>query len=229
MNAPRTHTIYRAGPDHYGDLGAFGALIGSAFASLSAVRWLVPGNPTVHGDLTGPGNPASRAVVFARWAELQTADALSRGHVDVIDVDHVPVAIAVWFTNPHAKPAPDYDQQLHRAVGRSHIDRFRSLEATMGAAHPSGDHHHLLLLAVRPDQQNQGHGSALLTHHHQTLDRVGVPAYLEAASPESSRLYLRHGYTHLGGPLTLPGNHAPDLWPMWRDPQRAETHQQPRL
>ncbi|MFG1924386.1 GNAT family N-acetyltransferase [Cryptosporangium sp. NPDC048952] len=210
-----TAAIHRAALDHYGDLRALGALIATAFADLSAVRWLVPG-PRAH-----------RSEIFGRWAELHIADALTRGHVDVIDgpdSSDLPLAVAVWFTNPHAAPAPDYDQQLQRAVSRTHIDRFRTLDAVMDDAHPGGlQHHHLLLLAVHPAYQDQGYGSKLLAHHHRELDDAGLPGYLEAASPDSARLYQRHGYAHLDEPLTLPGNTSPDLWPMWRNPRTTPT------
>jgi ribosomal protein S18 acetylase RimI-like enzyme len=89
----------------------------------------------------------------------------------------------------------------------------------MDQAHPHQPHHYLLFLAVRPGEQNRGYGSALLDHHHRLLDEAGTPAYLEAASLDSVRLYQRHGYAPLGQPLTLPRRSDPDLWPMWRQPQ----------
>ena len=55
-------------------------------------------------------------------------------------------------------------------------------------------------LAVRPDRQNVGIGSALLDRHHSRLDRAGIPAYLEANDPRNRDLYLRHGYTAVGDP-----------------------------
>ncbi|TQS42803.1 GNAT family N-acetyltransferase [Cryptosporangium phraense] len=210
-------TIYRAGPAHYGDLRQLGALISDAFLGLSAVRWLTKDDR--------PNAPH----VFARWSELHIADALQRGHVDLLtsndsEDDPEPLAAAVWFTNPHAEPPRDYDQQLLRAVGRRSIDRFRTLDTVMADAHPGGQHHHhLLLIAVRPGLQGGGYGSALLAHHHRLLDDAGTPAYLEAASADSARLYLRHGYTHIGEPLTLPGNDSPGLWPMWREPKTLPT------
>jgi hypothetical protein len=39
-----------------------------------------------------------------------------------------------------------------------------------------------------------------------------MPAYLEATSPDSRRLYHRHGYTDLGR-IDLPD--GPSLWRMW--------------
>ena len=69
-----------------------------------------------------------------------------------------------------------------------------------------------------PDRQNRGLGTALLAHHHRHLDRHGIGAYLDAASPNSYRLYLRHGYAPHGEPITLSGLQRRQLWPMWRQP-----------
>jgi GNAT superfamily N-acetyltransferase len=37
-------------------------------------------------------------------------------------------------------------------------------------------HHHLAILAVRPDRQGQGTGTALLAAHHGTFDWHGIAA-----------------------------------------------------
>jgi GNAT superfamily N-acetyltransferase len=76
-------------------------------------------------------------------------------------------------------------------------------------------HHHLAILAVRPDAQGQGIGTALLRAHHTTLDGTDVPAYLEASSERTRAWYLRHGYTDHGQPFHLPEG-GPPLWPLWR-------------
>ena len=64
-------------------------------------------------------------------------------------------------------------------------------------------------------------GTALLRAHHATLDRDGMPAYLEASDMRTRRLYLAHGYAACGGPLFLPG--AVVHVPMWRQPQPQQT------
>jgi ribosomal protein S18 acetylase RimI-like enzyme len=86
--------------------------------------------------------------------------------------------------------------------------------------HPTGiPHHHLAILAVHPDRQRRGIGTALLDAHHATLEEEGTPAYLEASSPRARDLYLTHGYTlQPGAPFYLPDD-GPPLWPMWREPK----------
>jgi GNAT superfamily N-acetyltransferase len=128
---------------------------------------------------------------------------------------------AVWF--PLDTPMPpivDYDRRLWLACGW-HTDRFRLLDSTFANHHPVEPHHHLALMAVHPNLQDRGIGSALLEHYHVRLDRAGLPAYLEASSPGSRRLYLRHGYTDYGEPIDLPGA-GPRLSPMWRPPQPSQ-------
>ena len=103
--------------------------------------------------------------------------------------------------------------------------RFRAFDAALDRHHPAGTAHwHLAILAVRPDRQGRGTGTALLRAGHAVLDQVpGTPAYLEASSARARDLYLAHGYALLpGAPFHLPGD-GPPLWPMWRPPRaRAE-------
>ncbi|MBN1174294.1 MAG: GNAT family N-acetyltransferase [Micromonosporaceae bacterium] len=88
----------------------------------------------------------------------------------------------------------------------------------MHHAHPAERRHEYLpFIAVRPDIQTCGLGSTLLDHHHTILDLRGTPAYLEAASPASARLYRRHGYRPIREPFGPAGSNA-RLYPMWREP-----------
>ena len=85
--------------------------------------------------------------------------------------------------------------------------------------HPAGfAYHHLAILAVRPDRQGRGLGSALLRAHHAALDRDSIPAYLEASDLRARRLYLTHGYTDCGH-LFLP---EAVMYPMLRPPQAGQ-------
>lgn len=123
--------------------------------------------------------------------------------------------VALWFplTSPIPPPA-DYDRRVKDASG-SAFDRVSVLDAALEAHHPMGPHHYLAFLAVHPDHQNRGIGSALLDRHHARLDAARIPAYLEANDPRNRNLYRRHGYLGREA-IRLPD--GPSIWPMWRPP-----------
>jgi GNAT superfamily N-acetyltransferase len=123
--------------------------------------------------------------------------------------------VALWFPFTSLVPPPtDYDRRLKDASG-SAFDRVAELDALLEAHHPTGPHHYLAFVAVHPDHQNRGIGSALLDRHHARLDAAGISAYLEANDPRNRNLYLRHGY--LSRAAVRPPD-GPPLWPMWRPP-----------
>jgi GNAT superfamily N-acetyltransferase len=199
--------IRRATPD---DATMVAELVAAAFAPLDAVAWLVP-------------DEAVRSRIMTANFRIFVDHAIEHGHIDVID-DSVPSpnggdpAAAVWFprTGPLPEP-PDYERRLAAACG-PWTSRFEVLDELFEENHPAEPHHHLALLAVRPDRQGAGLGSALLRHHHATLDGSGTAAYLEASSTGSRDLYLRHGYEPRE-PFTLPD--GTPFWPMWRPPAAA--------
>ncbi|TMR98768.1 GNAT family N-acetyltransferase [Nonomuraea basaltis] len=175
------------------DAGAVAELIATAFAQLKVVSYLVPDRRERHRILTAN-------------FQIYVDHALEHGEIHLIDGGS---AAAVWFAAP--MPAPrDYDIRLAECTGEW-ADRFRVLDALFEEHHPAEPHHHLAFLAVHPDHQNQGLGSALLRHHHARLD--GAPAYLEASSTGSRDLYARHGY-QAREPFALPDGTL--FWPMWR-------------
>jgi GNAT superfamily N-acetyltransferase len=88
----------------------------------------------------------------------------------------------------------------------------------MESNHPSEPHFYLDSLGVRPARQRQGVGSALLRPVLDRCDSEGFPAYLNAGSPRSRDLYLRHGF-EVTEVFELPDG-GPPLWRMWREPAR---------
>jgi len=164
-------------------------------------------------------DPAVRRRESARYFEIFVEHAVRYGEVyATADADTTGslTGVALWFPFTSMIPPPaDYESRLKEATGSS-FDRMRELDAALDARHPLEPHHYLAFLAVRPDRQNRGIGSALLERHHARLDRAGIPAYLEANDPRNRDLYLRHGY-YCQTEIQLPDD-GPPLWTMWRSP-----------
>ncbi|MBT8224163.1 MAG: GNAT family N-acetyltransferase [Dactylosporangium sp.] len=194
-------TVERAAPE---EARALAQIIGDAFAFLPVTGWLVPAE-------------AQRAGILGEYFNIIVEHAVVHGVVETV-ADRS--AVAVW--HPAAStPMPeiaDYDQRMATVCGPN-AERFGALDDVMHASHPPAPpvYDYLALLAVRPGRQGTGLGTALLRHRHQHLDRPGVPAYVEASSLGSRRLYQRHGYQDRGEPFAPPGCEAV-MWPMWREP-----------
>lgn len=193
------HQVIRA---DQGDVEPLAEVIASAFFDLAPSRWLIK-------------SPAGRAVIFPGYFGLLAEQALASG---IVHTTAGRDAAALWLPGGPGGPgeAADYDARLAAATG-ARADRFRAFEAALAARHPADlAHMHLAILAVRPDRQGHGLGTALLGAYHQILDQDRLPAYLEASDLRTRRLYVRYGYSDFGPPLTLPG--GPMMHPMVRQP-----------
>jgi GNAT superfamily N-acetyltransferase len=187
------------------DTGEITELVAAAMWDGRVARWLNP-----DAEVRRRTSPAYFAVFVehaVRYGEVYaTADA-DTGRLS---------GVALWFPLTSMIPPPaDYDRRMKEATGSAY-DRACELDVALDTHHPIDPHHYLAFLAVHPDQQNRGIGSALLDRHHARLDRAGIPAYLEANDPRNRDLYLRHGYV-AGPEIRLSG--GPALWPMWRAPR----------
>lgn len=193
----------RAGirPATAADLLVAASVVAGAFHPLAVARWLVP-------------DEMQRLRMFPGYFAIFLEHAFEHGAVDLSPGRE---AVAAWLphTGPSVPAPADYDRRLAEVAG-GWLGRFTTFDALLEEHHPTWAHHYLALLAVRPDRQGRGLGSALLEHHHAELDRAGLPAYLEASSRSSRSLYLRHGYLPHGHPLVLPN--GPLLWPLMRPP-----------
>ncbi|MEV1000176.1 GNAT family N-acetyltransferase [Nonomuraea sp. NPDC050202] len=170
-------------------------LIATAFAGLRPMAYLVPDRRERHR-------------IIAANFRIFVEHAVEHGEIHLIDDGP---AVAVWFPYTSPLPAPhDYDRRLAAATG-AWEERFRTLDELFEQNHPAAPHHHLAFLAVHPDRQNEGLGTALLRHQHARL--AGLPAYLEASDPRNRDLYARHGY-QAREPFALPDGAL--FWPMWR-------------
>jgi GNAT superfamily N-acetyltransferase len=185
--------------------GVLSQVIADAFADLAVSRWLIP-------------DPAARRRIFPGYFRLYVEHALAGGIVCTAPGQD---AVALWLPagEEPAPPSEGYDERLAAITG-PWIDRFRTFDQALEVRHPAGfAHHHLAMLAVRPDRQGHGIGSALLRAHHAALDRDGIPAYLEASDLRTRRLYRAHGYADCGAPLAFPGA---IMYPMIRQPRPGQ-------
>jgi len=189
--------VVTAGPT---DLDALSQVIADAFHDLAPSRWLI-------------NDPDARRAIFPAYFRIYAEHALAAG---VIHTTPDRAAAALWLPAGPGAPGepPDYGARL-AAVTAPWTSRFVTFDAALEARHPAGfTHHHLALLAVRPDRQGQGTGTALLRAYHEILDRDNMPAYLEASGPRTRRIYLHHGYTDQGPLIQLPD--GPAMYPMVR-------------
>jgi GNAT superfamily N-acetyltransferase len=188
------------------EVEALGQVIADAFFDLAPSRWLIP-------------VPEERRAIFPVYFRLYVMHALSSGIVDTTP-DRTAVALWLPISESGPCPPPDYERQL-TMLTHPWTQQFVTFDAALDRHHPIGTaHHHLAILAVRPDRQGRGIGSALLRGHHAALDGGhGIPAYLEASDLRTRRLYLAHGYRDCDQPIELPN--GPFMYPMWRDPLRG--------
>jgi len=220
---PAGHAIVPAGPS---DIDTLSQLIADAFHPLDVCRWLIP-------------DTAARLRIFPAYFRMHVEHALADGLVHTTP-DRAAAALWIPGTGP-AAPPDGYADQLAEVTG-PWVERFRVFDVALDAHHLTGiQHHHLAILAVHPDRQGQGIGTALLEAHHATLDELRIAAYLEASDKRTRQTYVRHGYDDYSGPIVLPGGQTADtgndtqgqppavtfMYPMRRQPRPAGTGRRP--
>lgn len=200
VTVPATESeVRRARQD---DLQALGATLAAAFDDDPVVDWWVP-------------DPVRRQSLLPAFFGLALSAYLPHGHVYATDRAS---AAAVWVP-PGLEPDEADEARLLDAmadIAEETADRLLTVYEMLAEVHPNEPHAYLVLLAVRPERQGRGRGSALLDDALRRCDRDGTPAYLEATSEANRRLYLRHGFTDATH-IQLPA--GPPMWAMWREPQ----------
>ena len=194
------HAVIRAGQ---ADLDILSQIIAGAFVDLAVSQWLIT-------------DVGARREIFPGYFRLSVEHAMASGFVYTTPGR---TAVALWVPIGEDGPRPPggYGARLAAATG-PWISRFEVFDAALDRHHPAGvPHHHLALLAVRPDSQRQGIGTRLLHAHHTVLDRDGMPGYLEASGLDTRRIYLRYGYADYGNVIQFPDG-GPRMYPMMRQP-----------
>ncbi len=93
------------------------------------------------------------------------------------------------------------------------MDERRGFSEQQAALHPEEPHWYLPLIGVDPAYQGRGLGSALLSHALALVDADKLPAYLEATTLDSRRLYERHGFEVVG---EIQSGSSPTMYAMYR-------------
>lgn len=185
------------------DRDAVARLLDESFRTDPVSSWVFP-------------DPEHRAAVHGRFLGVFVDVALAEGRIDYAADGS---AAALWLRIPAGEPeGEDEIPAKMRAVADPDNERCELVGRLTGEVHPTAEEHaYLLMIAVAPGRQGEGLGTGLMRPVLERCDREGLPAYLEASSERSVRLYERLGFAHSGTPVRLPD--GPLMWPMWRKPR----------
>ncbi|MDR2599466.1 MAG: GNAT family N-acetyltransferase [Oscillospiraceae bacterium] len=161
-------------------------------------------------------NVDERIKVLKDYFRLLIRVGLNKGTLNVADCEDLGVlGAAIWY--PKGSMGEEENDEIMRFAG-SHAPRFQMLGDTLEEHYPPAMYEHLALICVHPKAQGRGAGGKLISHRLNELDKIGMPAYLEATTRQSARgAYERAGFQPVGDPIRLP--RGVQAFPMWRNPQ----------
>jgi ribosomal protein S18 acetylase RimI-like enzyme len=198
----RTLTIRRA---YAQEAGTVAEILAQAFADDPVCKWAWPDAELM---------PKVSRAFFKTFASF----VLEVGEAHVDDSTH---GAALWlpFDPSDDHEDPEFGEALFEAC-QPFGERLGVLDELMKAAHPvHAVHAYLPFIGVAPAGQGKGIGGSLLETRLRDLDRAGLPAYLEATTIDSARLYKRYGFEHMPNTIDLPD--GPSMYPMWREPRAS--------
>ncbi|MGH9008839.1 MAG: GNAT family N-acetyltransferase [Acidimicrobiia bacterium] len=161
-------------------------------------------------------DPQRRPQILRRFFEVVVD--VNQPHDELYLTEPQPVSTAIWVP-PGCQPSGEAAEQMVTWMidaAAETADRLLAALERMDQVHPHDSHAYLFFLATLPQWQSRGIGSAVMREVLDRCDRDRTPAYLEATTLDSQRLYLRHGF-EVTGEILLPD--GPSMWPMWREPQ----------
>ncbi|MFJ8052195.1 GNAT family N-acetyltransferase [Streptomyces luteogriseus] len=195
-----------------GDRELIVRLLDEAFQDDPVSGWVFPG---------AEDRRAKHPGLMAAFTDI----VLAAGRIDVMEDGS---ACALWLSvsadeghDDHGDRDRDAEDegpaQVREAVDPDN-ERIEAIGRLTAAVHPTGRaHEYLWMIGVAPGRQGEGLGTALIEAVLDRCDREGLPAYLEASSARSRKLYERLGFEPAGPVLDLPD--GPAMWPMWREPR----------
>jgi ribosomal protein S18 acetylase RimI-like enzyme len=183
-----TVVIEPAGPE---DAAECATLIAEQLGADPVMRALVP----ITKDRT-------RRLAALHLAQLRSGPLLD-GTVDVarVEAGGDVVGVAVWEapgSGRHRWPRVRQLLPAVRAVGLRHLPRTAVQMSRYERHRPRRPHWYLAEIVVGASARGLGVGSELLRHRLAQIDLEQAPAYLEATTDGSRRLYERFGFRSLG-------------------------------
>jgi GNAT superfamily N-acetyltransferase len=193
---PRTATRH--------DVGRLAEALAAAFYDDPVLAWLIP-------------NRRSRRARLRRFFQIELRDlGLNRGAVWTTD-DCSGASVCLppgrWRLPPSVaiSQGPAYVAAFGLRLPLASALMFR-----LEQRHLRDPHYYFAAIGVVPESQGQGLGSALMRPTLDLCDRDGLPAYLEASSPRSAKLYRRLGFEDREE-FRFAG--SPPIWLMERSPR----------
>jgi GNAT superfamily N-acetyltransferase len=154
------------------------ATIVSAFAADPVERWLYPVDEEYECH-------------FPRFVAAFGGSAFAEGSAWALEGG---AAVALWLASGTEPGAYAVASVLGETVAAEKQDELWAVLEQMGEAHPARPHWYLPWLAVEPGRQGEGLGARLLAHCLETVDRSGLPAFLDTPNPRNVGFYERHGF-----------------------------------
>ncbi|MGY1947161.1 GNAT family N-acetyltransferase [Nocardia asiatica] len=131
-------------------------------------------------------------------------------------------SVSIWqhvtSVQRFADEADEARAMLEQAPESRVAQRLTVLTDLLAREHPRElPHRYLQVIVTVPEHRGKGAGAVILADRLKAASDAGVPAFLEASTERSARLYRRSGFTATGTTHTLPEN-GPTLIPMWFRP-----------
>lgn len=124
-------------------------------------------------------------------------------------------AVSIWQTVTSADRFEAEAAELRALAGQvpgRPFERITTVTTALAARHPREfPHQYLQVIVTLPEFRGRGAGAAIITDR---VKSATTPAYLEASTERSQRLYERCGFARIGDQIVLPDN-GPTLRPMW--------------
>ncbi len=159
-------------------------VLAAAFTDDPVLGWLLPDPVSRPAALRRFFAIEARSRTLPLGASVATADdGRMLGAALVVPPGHTPT---IWSQVTHGLG--------YARVFRHRLVRAARLQAALDRAHPRTPHVYLVAIGVRPDVHGRGLATGMLAPVLARCDEDGLPAYLEATSPRSARLYRRLGF-----------------------------------